>query len=99
MDADAIKEAAGTIRGQVLMNTAERNFLGSTRYQNGGAGNPQGYQQQRQQFEGAADPRIWQYEDLLKTNKKAAASFIQRQPDKAGLVQQTTALQQMGLFK
>ena len=99
MDPEAIKEAAGTIAGQVKMNVAERNFLNGTRYENGGAGNPQQYQAGRQAFEANADPRIWQYEDLLKGNKQAAASFISRQPDKAELVQKAVALQQMGFFK
>lgn len=100
MDPQAIKEAAGTIRGQVLMNTAERNFLQtSARLSNGGAGDPVAYQQGRQMFEQNADPRIWQYEDLAKSNPAGAKAFIAKQPDKADLIRRTAALEQMGFFR
>jgi len=99
MDPDAIKEAAGTLRGQVMMNQAERNFLQTTRLSNRGAGDPQAYQEGRQQFEASADPRIWQYQDLAKSNPAAARAFIARQPDKADLVRKAGALEQMGFFR
>lgn len=99
MDPEAIKTAAGTIRGQVLMNQAERNFLQTTRLSNRGAGDPQAYQEGRQMFEASADPRIWQYEDLTRTNPKAADAFIAKQPDKADLVRKTRALISMGFFR
>ena len=99
MDPAAIKEAAGTVLGQVRMNAAERNFLQTQRYSNGGAGDIQRYQEGRQKFEANADPRIWQYEDLLKSNRKAAQAFISRQPDKAELVRKATELMSMGFFR
>jgi hypothetical protein len=99
MDPDAIKIAAGTIRGQVLMNQAERNFLQTTRLSNRGAGDPEAYQQGRQAFESNADPRIWQYQDLARSDPKAARSFIAKQPDKADLIRKTAALEQMGFFR
>src|SRR6266404_427991 len=99
MDADAIKTAAGTIRGQVLMNQAERNFLQTTRLSNRGAGDPQAYQEGRQGFEANADPRIWQYQDLAKSDPKAARAFIAKQPDKSDLVRKAGALEQMGFFR
>ncbi len=99
MNQAAIQEAAGTIAGQVKMNVAERNFLNSTRYENGGAGDPQAYQQGRQWFEQNADPRIWQYEDLMKNNPAQAKAFIARQPDKADLITKTQALAGAGFFK
>ena len=99
MDPAAIKEAAGTIRGQILMNQAERNFLTTTRYSNKGSGDPGTYQQGRQMFEANADPRVWQYEDLAKSNPAAARVFIARQPDKADLIRKTAALEQMGFFR
>jgi hypothetical protein len=99
MDPDAIKEAAGTLRGQVMMNQAERNFLQTTRLSNRGAGDPQAYQEGRQQFEAQADPRIWQYHDLANSNPAAARTFIRRQPDGADLVRKSAALEQMGFFR
>ena len=99
MDQQAIKEAAGTIAGQVRMNVYERNLLNNVRYANGGSGDPGTYQQTRQWFESNADPRIWQYEDLVKTNPSAARQFINRQPDKADLVQKTEVLEKAGVFK
>lgn len=99
MDPQAIKEAAGTIAGQVKMNQAERDFLTTTRYRNGGAGDPQAYQQGRQTFEANADPRIWQYEELANTDRGAARAFIARQPDKADLIRKAGALQGMGFFQ
>ncbi|SRR6266436_472579 len=99
MDAAAIREAAGTVAGQVRMNAAERNFLQTTRLSNRGAGDPQAYQEGRQAFEANADPRIWQYEELVRSNPKAATSFISRQPDKADLIRKTGALEQMGFFR
>lgn len=99
MDPTAIKEAAGTVRGQVLMNAAERNFLQTSRLSNRGAGDPQAYQEGRQAFEANADPRIWQYEQLAKSDPKAARAFIGRQPDKADLIRKTGALEQMGFFR
>ncbi len=99
MDPVAIKEAAGTLRGQVMMNVAERNFLQTTRLSNRGAGDPQAYQEGRQAFEANADPRIWQYEELAKGNPTAAKAFISRQPDKADLVRKAGALEQMGFFR
>lgn len=99
MDATAIKEAAGTIRGQVLMNQAERNFLQTTRLSNRGAGDPQAYQEGRQAFEANADPRIWQYEELAKSNPASSRAFISRQTDKADLIRKTRALENMGFFR
>jgi hypothetical protein len=99
MDPAAIKEAAGTVLGQVRMNVAERNFLQTARYSNKGQGDIETYQQGRQKFEASADPRIWQYEDLAKNNPKAARSFLQRQPDKADLVRKTKELESMGFFR
>jgi hypothetical protein len=99
MDPQAIKDAAGTLRGQVLMNTAERNFLQTTRLSNRGAGDPQAYQEGRQQFEASADPRIWQYQDLAKSNPAAARAFISRQTDKADLIRKTGVLEGMGFFR
>jgi hypothetical protein len=100
MDPDAIKEAAGTLRGQVMMNQAERNFLQTTRLSNRGAGDPQAYQEGRQAFEAQADPRIWQYQDLAKSNPAAARTFIRRQPDGADLLRKAGVLeQQMGFFR
>jgi hypothetical protein len=99
MDATAIKEAAGTVAGQVKMNAAERNFLQTARYSNQGTGDVNTYQEGRQKFEANADPRIWQYEELAKTNPKAANAFINRQPDKSVLVKKAGALEGMGFFK
>ena len=99
MDPTAIKEAAGTVASQVRMNTAERNFLQTTRMSNRGTGDPQAYQQGRQAFEANADPRIWQYEQLAKSNPAAARAFISRQTDKADLVRKAGALEQMGFFR
>lgn len=99
MDPAAIKEAAGTVAGQGRMNVAERNFLQTTRLSNRGAGDPQAYQEGRQAFEANADPRIWQYEDLAKSNPAGAKAFIARQPDKADLIRKTGALEQMGFFR
>ncbi len=99
MDAAAIREAAGTVAGQVRMNAAERNFLQTTRLSNRGAGDPQAYQEGRQAFEANADPRIWQYEELAKGNPATARAFINRQPDKADLVRKAGALEQMGFFR
>src|SRR6267154_2942686 len=99
MDPAAIKEAAGTVASQVRMNTAERNFLQTTRMSNRGTGDPQAYQQGRQAFEANADPRIWQYEQLAKSNPAAARAFISRQTDKADLVRKAGALEQMGFFR
>jgi hypothetical protein len=99
MDPEAIKTAAGTIRGQVLMNQAERNFLQTTRLSNRGAGDPQAYQEGRQAFEANADPRIWQYQDLRRTDPAAATAFIRKQPDKAELIRKTGALENMGFFR
>lgn len=99
MDAAAIREAAGTVAGQVRMNAAERNFLQTTRLSNRGAGDPMTYQQGRQAFEANADPRIWQYEELAKNNPAGARAFISRQPDKADLIRKTSALEQMGFFR
>ena len=98
MDAAAIREAAGTVAGQIRMNAAERNFLQTTRLSNRGAGDPQAYQEGRQLFEANADPRIWQYEDLAKSNPPAAKAFISRQPDRADLVRKAGAREQMGFF-
>lgn len=99
MDPTAIKEAAGTVAGQIRMNAAERNFLQTVRLSNGGAGDIQKYQEGRQKFESVADPRIWQYEDLVSRDPTAARAFIARQPDKKELVRKTKELTQMGLFK
>lgn len=98
MDSEAIKEAAGTIRGQVQMNVAERNLLNGLRYADGGAGNPEMYQQGRQWFEGNADPRLWQYSELRQSNPAAAKKFMQRQPDASALAQKAAALEKMGNF-
>jgi hypothetical protein len=81
------------------MNVAERNYLNNIRYANGGAGDPAQYQQARQQFEANADPRIWQYEELKRTDPAGAKKFIQRQPDIADLAKKAGALEQAGIFK
>lgn len=99
MDPEAIKEAAGTIAGQIRMNVAQRNFLNNIRYANGGAGNPEQYQQARQWFENSADPRIWQYEELAKRDAAGAKAFINRQPDRADLVLKAGELEKAGFFK
>jgi hypothetical protein len=99
MDPQAIREAAGTIAGQVRMNVAERNYLNNIRYANGGAGDPAQYQQARQQFEANADPRIWQYEELKRTDPDGAKKFIQRQPDIPDLAKKARTLEQAGIFK
>jgi hypothetical protein len=99
MDSDAIKEAAGTLLGQAKMQIAERDMLGETRYKNEGQGDPAAYQQKRQWFEHNADPRIWQYEDLKKSNPAQAKKFIQRQPDPSDLADKADALEKGGLFK
>lgn len=99
MDPDAIKEAAGTVASQVKMNVAERDFLNSTRFKNGGSGDAQTYQQARQWFENNADPRIWQYEQMRKNSPAAAKKFISRQPDASDLANKADILQQAGFFK
>lgn len=99
MDPDAIKEAAGTVASQVKMNVAERDFLNSTRFKNGGSGDSQIYQQGRQWFENNADPRIWQYEQLRKQNPAGAQKFLRRQPDANDLINKAEVLQQAGFFK
>ena len=99
MDLGAIKEAAGTVAAQVRMDEAERNFLQTSRFSNRGEGDIQAYQEGRQKFEANADPRIWQYEELAKTNPKDARAFISRQPDKAELVRKSKQLEQMGFFR
>lgn len=99
MDAPAIREAAGTIAAQVRMNEAERNFLHTARYSNRGAGDIEAYQEGRQKFEANADPRIWQYEELAKTNPEQARSFLSRQPDRHELVKKTKALSALGFFQ
>ena len=99
MDPVAIKDAAGTVASQMKMDQAERDFLTTARYRNGGAGDSQTYQQGRQQFEANADPRIWQYEELAKNDRAAARAFIGRQPDKADLIRKAGALEGMGFFR
>jgi hypothetical protein len=98
MDATAIKEAAGTVASQVRMNAAERTFLQTTRFSNRGAGDPEAYQQGRQQFEMNADPRIWQYEEMVRSKNPNADAFLNRQPDKNDLVRKEAALERMGFF-
>lgn len=99
MDAKAIREAAGTIAAQVKMNEAERNFLQTSRFSNRGEGDIQAYQEGRQKFEAVADPRIWQYESMVKSDPNGAREFLARQPDRHELVKKTKELSSMGFFK
>jgi hypothetical protein len=99
MDKAAILEAAGTVRAQLRMDAAERDFLHTQRYSNGGAGDPERYQEGRAAFEANADPRIWQFEELVKSDPNAAKAFIARQPDKAELIKKAKSFEAMGFFK
>lgn len=99
MDAKAIREAAETIHAQVRMNDAERNFLQTARMSNRGQGDIEAYQEGRQKFEANADPRIWQYESMVKSDPNGAREFLARQPDRHELIKKTKELSSMGFFK
>lgn len=97
MTPEAIKEATGQIASQVEANMAIRNHLSGYKYANGGQGDATAYQAERQNIEKAADPRIWQYQDLG-PGTPAAKAFMAKQPDAQALVQKAQQLQQMGIF-
>jgi len=86
------------VAAQIRMSVAERDALSPLRTAAGNAGDPAKYQQVRQWFESTADPRIWQYEELKKSDPAAAKKFIARQPDIQDLAQRAAALEAQGFF-
>ena len=95
MSAGSMNEAADQIASQVQANTAIRNHLSGYKYANNGQGDPQAYQQERQNIENVADPRAWQYMSL-KPGSPEAKSFAQQHPEIGPKVRQ---LENMGMLK
>lgn len=100
MSADSISQSADQLASQVQANTAIRNHLSGYKYSNGGQGDPNSYQKERQNIENVADPRAWQYMNLG-PGSPAAKQFIgnlspQDRQKLGGKIQQ---LEQMGALK
>jgi hypothetical protein len=99
MTASAIPEATQQIVSQVQANMAMRNYLTPYRMANKGAGDVTGYQHAREQLEQVADPRVWQYQQMKKSDPDAARKFLSSQPDAASLVGKAKELVNMGLIQ
>ncbi len=78
MSDKAISDAADQVASQIQANMATRNYLTGSKFANGGQGDFTVYQQQREQIEKVADPRIWQYQNAAKESPAAASEFVKK---------------------
>lgn len=100
MQESAIMEAADQVASQVKANMAIRNYLTPYKYANNGQGDSSGYQAARQTIESVADPRAWQYESMPAGSPQRKAFMAKLTPeDRTALIQKTTVLENMGMFK
>jgi hypothetical protein len=100
MTPKAIQEATSQLAAQVQANMAMRNNLAGYKYANGGQGDPTAYQQQKQNLEQVADPRIWQYMSL-QPGSEQAREFMQKltPADRQALITKAGQAQRMGLIQ
>lgn len=98
MTPEAIKEATQQIAGQVAANMAERNHLSGFKYANGGAGDSVAYQQEKQNFEKVADPRIWVYKNMGPGTPEAQ-KYLREQKDAKSLIKKMGIVEQMGALQ
>lgn len=100
MTPEAIKDATSQLAAQVQANMAVRNNLATYKYANNGQGDPVAYQQQRQNIEQVADPRIWQYMNLT-PGSPAAQAFVKKltPSDLRDLTNKASQAEKMGLIR
>lgn len=94
MSAEAIKEAAGQVAGQIQANVAMRNMLTPYKLM----GDVNGYTAARQKLESIADPRAFQFHSLPPEDRVEMLKKLTPQ-DRLELRWKIDQLNQMGMFK
>ena len=94
----ALTEAADQIASVVNSNLAQRNHLASYKFSNGGKGDAVGYDTEKRNIEGIADPRIFQMQGKSRDEIQA---YMAKLPiaDQKELVRKSALLHQMGITK
>ncbi len=77
MSAPAIKEAINEVTSVVEASMAARNHLTGFKYANGGGGDSEAYQKEREKIEQNADPRVWQWMSL-KPGSAEAQEYVKK---------------------
>lgn len=94
MSAEAIKEAAGQVAGQIQANVAMRNMLTPYKLM----GDVNGYTAARQKLESIADPRAFQFHSLPPEERVEMLKKLTPQ-DRQELRGKIDQLDKMGMFK
>jgi hypothetical protein len=94
MTLDAMQRAADSIIAPLAMTQAKTQML-TPYFAHGDTAN---YLQQKQQFEQAADPRVWELQALPAAQQKAYVQSLSPQ-DARGLLMKRQALRQLGVIQ